>query len=207
MKISPVLLLVFFCVGTIVVPPAHGFDGKWQFVTNYEGVDLHRARGAKKGFLPFRATAELNIPFQQIVQALVDAEQKQTWAPKLKFTTLHSQSSATSFEYSEYYTTPWPFEDREFLLKGTVTYEKDFVFFSAVNLANKHLADANHTLVNVEVLEFAIIPLAETRSRVEFTFSGDLGGWIPGFVKTIIQKNGPYGSFRPLRAISEKVQI
>ena len=191
MKSFYLLFLGLLSIIKILVVPAYGFDTKWQFVTSYEGVDLYRALEEKEGLLPFKAIAELNIPFQQIVQALVDAEQKQTWAPKLKFTTIHNQSSANSFEYSEYYTTPWPFEDREFLLKGTVIYEKERILFSAVNSTNTNLADADHTLTNVRLLKFAIIPLAETRSRVEFTFSGDLGGWIPDFVKTIIQKKWP----------------
>ena len=191
MKSFYLLFLAFIAITNFLVSSAYGLTTTWQFVASYEGVDLYRAQVEKEGLLPFKAIAELEIPFQQIVQALVDAEKKQTWAPKLKFTTIHNQSSTNSFEYSEYYTTPWPFEDREFLLKGTVTYEKDRIIFSAENSTNISFADADHTLANVRVLEFAIIPLAETRSQVEFTFSGDLGGWIPDFVKTIIQKKWP----------------
>ncbi len=137
------------------------------------------------------ATADLDTPFQKIVMALVDAEKKHLWAPKLKSSTMHSEQSANQFKFSEYYTTPWPFDDREFLLTGSVIYEQNRVVFSAVDSSNRSLTKEDHTLANVEILEFVITPLSKKQSRVNFTFSGDMGGWIPDFVKTIIQKKWP----------------
>lgn len=200
MKPMHIVYVSLCCTIMNFLPSAYAADTGWQLIDSYEGVDLYRAQEIREGLLPFKAAAELDIPFQQIVMALVDTEQKQQWAPKLKSTIIHNQLSANRFEYSEYYTTPWPFEDREFLLTGTVTYGKDRILFSGENSENTMLADDEHTLANVEVLEFAIIPLSERRSRVEFTFSGDMGGWIPDFVKTIIQKKWPVRFIQALEA-------
>jgi hypothetical protein len=164
---------------------------QWEQIDTVEGVDLFRSLEESNDLVPFKAIAKLNIPYQKIVMALVDAENKNTWAPKLKFTTIHNQISTNQFEFSEYYTTPWPFDDREFLLVGTVEYKSDRILFTAQNSINKELADKNHLLANVKVLEFTIIPLSQDMTQVEFTFSGDLGGWIPTFVKNIIQKKWP----------------
>jgi hypothetical protein len=164
---------------------------QWEQIDTVEEVVLFRSLEESNDLVPFKAIAKLNIPYQKIVMALVDAENKNTWAPKLKFTTIHNEISTNQFEYSEYYTTPWPFDDREFLLLGTVEYKSDRILFTAQNSINKELADKDHLLANVEVLEFAIIPLSQDRTQVEFIFSGDLGGWIPTFVKNIIQKKWP----------------
>jgi hypothetical protein len=164
---------------------------QWEQIDTVEGVDLFRSLEESNDLVPFKAIAKLNIPYQKIVMALVDAENKNTWAPKLKFTTIHNEISTNQFEFSEYYTTPWPFDDREFLLVGTVEYKSDRILFTAQNSINKELADKNHLLANVKVLEFTIIPLSQDMTQVEFTFSGDLGGWIPTFVKNIIQKKWP----------------
>lgn len=164
---------------------------KWEQIDTIEGVALFRYLEESDDLLPFKAVAKLNVPYQKIVMALVDAEHKNNWAPKLKYTTIHNAISTNHFEYSEYYTTPWPFYDREFLLRGTVEYKHDRILFTAQNSANKHLADENHLLANVKVMQVVIIPLSAGTTQVEFTFSGDLGGWIPTFVKNIIQKKWP----------------
>jgi hypothetical protein len=173
---------------------------QWEQVDTIEEVVLFRSLNESDDLVPFKAIAKLNVPYQKIVMALLDAENKNTWAPKLKFTTIHNEISTNQFEYSEYYTTPWPFDDREFLLVGTVEYKSDRILFTAQNSINKELADKDHLLANVEVLEFVIIPLSQDKTQVEFTFSGDLGGWIPTFVKDIIQKKWPIRFIQAMQA-------
>jgi hypothetical protein len=173
---------------------------QWEQVDTIEEVVLFRSLNESNNLVPFKAIAKLNVPYQKVVMALLDAENKNTWAPKLKFTTIHNEISTNQFEYSEYYTTPWPFDDREFLLLGTVEYKSDRILFTAQNSINKELADKDHLLANVEVLEFVIIPLSEDKTQVEFTFSGDLGGWIPTFVKNIIQRKWPIRFIQAMQA-------
>ncbi len=160
-------------------------------ITLVDEITLFSSLEKSDTLLPFKAVAELDIPYQKIVMALVDAERKNSWAPKLKYITIHNKISTNQFEYSEYYKTPWPFDDREFLLLGTVEYKNDRILFSAKNSPNKNLADTTHLLANIKVMEFSIIPLSPNKTRVEFIFSGDLGGWIPAFVKNIIQQKWP----------------
>lgn len=188
-KLTLMILAGFWFVGLALPQAVYG--SRWEYVKTYEGVDLFKALQASEGSLPFRATADLDVPYQKIVMALVDVERKNDWAPKLKSTAIHAQLSANEFEYSEYYTTPWPFKDREFLLRGTITYRPDQVLFAAVDSGSQRYAREDHVQANIEILEFAVIPLSAEKTWVQFTFSGDLGGWIPSFVKTIIQKKWP----------------
>ncbi|EAT16600.1 hypothetical protein HTZ97_09790 [Desulfuromonas acetoxidans] len=163
----------------------------WIYESTDAGVALYHQQDAAEGLLPFKAVAELNIASEQIVLALLEAEQKPLWAPKLKGTTVHATLAANCFQYSEYYTTPWPFKDREFLLLGTIARQGETIVFSAVDAPDRHFRDDRHVQANIHELTFAVIPLATNRTRVEFTFSGDLGGWIPDFVQEIIQKRWP----------------
>ena len=108
-------------------------EENWEQIDTVEGVVLFRSLEEEGELLPFKAIAELNIPYQKIVMALMDAEHKKNWAPKLKSITVHNEISTNRFEYSEYYTTPWPFYVREFLLMGTVQYQRDRILFTAIN--------------------------------------------------------------------------
>lgn len=197
MGLSLILLASSFSAGL-------SSSAQWEQIDTIEGVILFRSLEESSDLLPFKAIAKLDIPYQKIVMALVDAENKNTWAPKLKFTAIHNEISTNEFEYSEYYTTPWPFYDREFLLVGAVEYKSDRILFTAQNSINKELADKDHLLANVKELEFVIIPLSQDRTQVEFTFSGDLGGWIPTFVKNIIQKKWPIRFIQAMQSFIEK---
>ncbi len=197
---------ILFCFFLMISIPSKTFcDVKqWKKIEVVDGITLFSSLKKSNTLLPFKATAELDIPYQKIVMALVDAERKNSWAPKLKHTTIHNKISANQFEYSEYYMTPWPFYDREFLLLGTVEYKKDRILFTAENSPNKNLADTTHLLANVKVMEFTIIPLSPDKTQVEFIFSGDLGGWIPTFVKNIIQKKWPIRFIQAMRSYIKK---
>jgi hypothetical protein len=201
--LPPILILFLIIVMGFqiftAIPNAYCSDGQWQHIGDNEGVSLYRSLKETDGLLPFKADAELDAPYERIVMTLVDAEGKPDWAPKLKATAIHSQISSNQFVYSEYYRTPWPFKDREFLLDGTVIYEQNRVVFSAVNAANISLARKDHLKANIQELTFTVTPLSASRTRVAFTFSGDLGGWIPEFVKTIIQKRWPVRFIQALR--------
>lgn len=200
------IVSIVFCSLLLAGSFSKGFCNisKWEKIEVIDGVTLFRSLEKSDTLLPFKATAKLNVPYQKIVMALVDAERKDSWAPKLKHTTIHNKISANHFEYSEYYTTPWPFHDREFLLLGTVEYKTDRILFSAENSPNKKLADTTHLLANVKVMEVAIIPLSPDTTQIEFTFSGDLGGWIPVFVKNIIQKKWPIRFIQAMKSYIKK---
>jgi hypothetical protein len=190
---SITLLLLITFSGLFMAPltPAYSMEEHWQHIGMYEGVDLYRSLNETDGALPFKAVALLDVSYEKIVMTLVDAERKAQWAPKLKATAIHNQISTNCFEYSEYYTTPWPFKDREFLLTGTISYQRDRIVFTAINSQNQQWARDDHLLANIQELTFEVIPLCQGKTKVAFTFSGDLGGWIPDFVKTIIQKKWP----------------
>ena len=163
----------------------------WQHVATEQGVELFSPAEKVGDQLPFRAITIIEAPYQKIVMALVDHEQKTTWAPKLKSTRVHQRMGVNRFAYSEYYKVPWPFHDREFLLDGTIDYRDNSVFFEAVNFEDLSLAADNHIRVDVEIMELQISPHSPTSSRLTFTFSGNMGGWIPEFVKKIITRKWP----------------
>ena len=182
-----VLSLFTFC---------HGDEGVaaeilWKHVATEQGVELYSSTEKVGDQLPFKAITIIEAPYERIVMSLVDHEKKTSWAPKLKSARVHHRLGANRFAYSEYYEAPWPFHDREFLLDGTIEYRDNSVFFEAANLEDISLAADNHVRVDVEVMELQVSPHSPTSSRLVFTFSGNMGGWIPEFVKKIITRKWP----------------
>ena len=200
-KVICLVAVLVLLVGHISWATVDG--GRWKHLKDDAGVALYQSETVVAGHLPFKAVATVAGTTEQIVMALVDAEGKGEWAPKVKSSVVHTELSSNRFEFSEYYTTPWPFWDREFLLVGKVDYYPDRVVFSAINSAKTEHADPGHVLVDVAVLDFEIVPVDSDHCRVTFTFSGEFGGYIPAFVKTIIQEKWPV---RFIQALQLRIQ-
>ncbi len=86
-----IILLLLSGMGAqiiVAIPNAYGSGGQWQHIGDEEGVALYRSLNETEGLLPFKAAAELEVPYERIVMALVDAEGKPDWAPKLKATAM-----------------------------------------------------------------------------------------------------------------------
>lgn len=180
-------IVIFFLTASMVLAD----EQEWIYVDSVDGIDLYESSNEIKGLIPFKAKTVLNIPLDTIVMILADAENKTLWAPKLKKVTMHRKLSVNTFEYSEYYSVPWPFYDREFFLKGTIRMEGDKVLFLAESSTNEHDVLPDHVLADVRILEFSAIPVSDTQTRIEFIFSGDMGGWVPKFAINIIQRRWP----------------
>lgn len=178
-------------------------DLEWTYVDEKEGIKLYKCKEKIDGLIPFKVKTVLNFPHEKVVKVLIDAEKKSLWAPKLKKTKIHKTLAYNKFVYSEYYTVPFPFYDREFFLQGTIKTERDSIIFSAENPEIVHEPAEDHVVVNIKKLEFKITPLGNDRTHIDFTFIGDMGGMVPKFVVNIIQSKWP---IKFIMALSEYMQ-
>lgn len=165
-------------------------SSSWQYVADYEGVKLYSMDHGENGLLPFKATRLSKYSVDHFVKLLVDYEHKSQWAPKLKETKLHKELGDNKYIFSEFYSTPWPFYDREFLLQGNIFRKGKSVVFEGVQLEKNDLKDEEHVLANVRALVVTLTPQGNG-TFIEFEFIGDMGGVIPHFVSNIIQKKWP----------------
>lgn len=195
------LIYIFFVVsGLNLAISAHATNISWRFVEKVDEIELYKSQEKTDGLIPFQAIAELNIPFNKVMMALVNTEKKHAWAPKLKKVKIHNELSIDRYELSEYYKVPWPFYDREFLLLASIHKMGKSILFKGKNLKKDHLASNDHLVADVRLLELKITPLNINKTRIEFEFLGNMGGWIPTFVINIIQKKWPV---RFIQALAE----
>lgn len=198
---SLVLLLAVFFFSSAQI--AFSKDLEWIYVDEKEGIKLYKSEEKIDGLIPFKVKTILDFPHEKVVKVLINAENKFMWAPKLKKTTIHQTLAYNSFIYSEYYSVPFPFCDREFFLKGTIKTDRNSIIFSAENPKIAHEPEENHVVVKINKLEFKITPLGNDRTHIDFTFIGDLGGMVPKFVVNIIQSKWPV---KFIMALSEYIQ-
>lgn len=191
-------LFVFFFLSS------SGVMGEWEPFHFEGGITLYKKEGRDDGLIPFRAVGEFEGELRSYLIALLDHSQKPLWAPKLKKVTVHLVLSPKEVIFSEYYRTPWPASDRQFLLKGTITVpEKGKVLFQAKNYGEKSFRDENHIVCDVRLLDLLLENVGPKKTRITFSFSGDMRGWMPDWLINIIQKKWP---LRFLQGLQKQVQ-
>lgn len=168
------------------------FSENWELLVEKQGIKVFGAKETEDGLIPFRTQAVLNFPFERVLTVLLDADRKPEWSPQLKSTTVHKKLSPTQYILSEYYNTPWPATDREFLMLGELYPEKDKFTLIANTHLDPRLADKNHIQVDIRKLVVTIERIGESKTAFEFIFLGDMKGWMPSWLINLIQKQWPF---------------
>lgn len=194
--IISVLLLISF-----MPDPSYA---KWIKVAEEEGIVVF-GQDAVEGIIPFKAVGIIKSSKEKILEILKDSSNKPKWSPKLKSVKIHEVigSRREVFHFSEYYSTPWPAYDREFLLKGEINFDEEGkIFLKAKSLSSKeilNLANGDHVLAEVQKLNVILKGINPNETEVTFEFHGDMKGWMPIWLMNLIQKKWPLRFIQGLR--------
>ena len=167
----------------------------WIFNGEEDGVKLYRQEPVD-GIIPFKAVAEVGLSIEALSKTLRDLDNKHKWSPKLKEVAIHKKINNNTFIFSEYYKTPWPATDREFLMlgevKGVGTNEVSFTAKSDMDpkLIQKYQLN-NHIQAKISKLDLTLSKIDVSKTKISFEFQGDLKGWMPQWLTNIIQKKWP----------------
>ncbi len=163
----------------------------WKPIHAENNINIY-TKVAKEGILPFRATGIINAPLEKVLKTLMDLDNKNKWSPKLKNINIHKQINPNHLIISEYYKTPWPATDREFLLEGIkekISAKKYIIKAKSFNA--KEYASSEHIQADVKYLDVTIEEISKNRTSIDFRFHGDLKGWMPIWLTNLIQKKWP----------------
>ena len=175
----------------LLIPSLATASIPWKKITTVNHITVS-ARPAKNGILPFKATGTINSNIETLTNILMDYKNKNKWAPKLEKVKLHKQISHNQFIFSEYYKTPWPASDREFLLKGSVErLSKNKVIFKAESINEKSLKSSSHVQADVKYINVILQKVSKDKTSIQFEFHGDMNGWMPVWLMNLIQKKWP----------------
>ncbi len=179
---------------------------EWEKFYEEEGIELYRANQQVDGLIPFKAVAISDGSLEDYLKHLLDTKGRVNWAPKLDKISIHKKLSANEFIYSEFYRTPWPAMDRQFLLRGKVSFlDKNRIRLSAFNAGeSEEFVSDDHIVCDVLLLNFELEKLGPSQTRLSFSFFGDMKGWMPVWLINLIQKKWP---LRFIQKIREQVKL
>ena len=163
----------------------------WVEIANEKGITIY-SRPSESGIIPFKAKGILNHNLQTVLKALKNDKEKPLWAPKLKSVKIHEKLSENEFVFSEYYKTPWPAYDREFLLHGEILKLSETSYhLKAKSLIEPTLMNDDHVQVDVKYLNVFLRGNSDGTTTIYFEFFGDMKGFMPKWLMNLIQKKWP----------------
>jgi hypothetical protein len=172
---------------------------KWSEVAREDNIKVF-ARESSDSTIPFKAEGLINANIDRVIEVLRNHQAKNSWAPKLKSVKIHKKLSSNEFIFSEYYKTPWPAYDREFLLRGSINKVSDDLYeLKAKSINDKDLSDNGHVQADVKKINIVIKRISTTQTKLTFEFHGDMQGWMPIWLMNIIQKKWPLRFIQGLR--------
>lgn len=172
----------------------------WEQILSQDGIDLFRAQKVESGIIPFKAIALVDGSLDDYLKLLLDSRGRVEWAPKLDKIVIHEVLGPNHLIYSEFYRTPWPATDRQFLLEGRVIFKgPGHVILQGKNSTRTEFKSPDHILCDVRFLNFELIQKEGGKTKLSFSFLGDMKGWMPNWLINLIQRKWPMRFIQSIR--------
>jgi len=207
-KIYMAILLATLCPSLLALTPS---DFKWELAKEKNGIKIFKAPQHKEtGIVPIKAQTILGHPMPRILSILATTERKKEWIPNLEEAFLVAQKS--KYERVEYtrYDSPWPFNDRTFVITTKGRYnEKDNTLFIDIQSSEHPGAPLNPKYVRGRTYIGSIYMKGLTKETTffEITLLTDFKGNIPAWIINIVQASWPFKMFTNLKKQLEKDDI
>jgi hypothetical protein len=205
--------IILFISSLLISSSAFSLNETWRQIANEDNIEIF-SKSPINGVIPFKANGEINANISTILAILKDHSKKHEWAPKLEKVTLHKKLAKDQFVFSEYYKTPWPATDREFLLLGTIEQVNDnSIILRAHSIDQekefKGYISNDHVQADVQYINVRLDSISNYKTQITFEFHGDMKGWMPNWLMNLIQKKWPLRFIQGLRKYSggEKLQL
>jgi hypothetical protein len=188
------IVLFFICFTQFAYSfEAPKFD--WKIASQKYGVTIYKAEKDKKsGIIPIKFQTDLNYPPSRLLAILADSKRKVEWIPKLKSAKTVKLLSETKRIEHTIYNSPWPFDNREFLIQ----------IDSYVDLKNREIISELHSISLPEVAvhknnvrgttyygRVVVRGREPGKTYLEMTLLADFKGNIPTWIVNIVQRAWP----------------
>ncbi len=189
----------------------HPDDFTWEESKEKDGIKIFRAdRHKETGIVPIKAQTVLNYPMPRILSVLADTNRKMEWIPKLvEAYIIEQKSKYQRIEYARY-DSPWPFNDRAFVISTLGKYDKkeNSVFIEIKSTEHPKVPlKPEHVRGKTYIGSVYMKGLTKDTTFFEMTLLTDFRGNIPSWIINIVQKKWPFKMFNNLKKQLAKEDI
>lgn len=167
-----------------------------------EGIEVYTCKMANSRINSIQSTFTVSSSFSALSEALFDLDNFHKWQYKIVKTELLKSISKNEFIYRAELETPWPVSNRDLILhvKMAPTSNPNEFHFSAIGKPDFIAPREDFVRVPVSEAHWYIKVVDKNTIHIKHSILIDPGGAIPAWLMNLSLAEGPYETFRNLRA-------
>lgn len=203
-KSSLVIMFILYPLQAIALEstvhiPAEG----WSTVFEHDGIVVQERPVPGHSTKAYRAKGILKASIEQILEVLSDASAATKWMPELELQQVIASVSELERIILYVYGVPFPFADRELLLRNQLRLERGGggLVAEAVSIDQPNVPTARrHVRARMLYGKTRLHPVDADRTKIEFVIMVDPGGRIPDFLAAFGLRRMPLNFVRALES-------
>lgn len=188
------------CVIFLVIISNYLIGQDWELKKNDDGIKVYTALQEGSDVARFKLVTQFNTTIPQLMSILLDASSATKWMTNVA--ECKTLSNENTHDFTHYVLEmPWPFSNRDMILKRQVVYSSDSSQATLELTSSPTYTSNKEDLVRMQIAEGSWKLTAQENNSVsvEYSFLGDPAGNIPTWVVNMFIVDGPFESAVNLR--------
>lgn len=173
----------------------------WTLRKNDKGIQVYSRKTDSFRINELRVTTVMQAKLSQLVAAITDIQEHEKWVYKALNTKLLKRNSATDLFYYTEVDAPWPFDNRDVVMRMLVEQDAKtkVVTIHTLNVDNVYPFQKDIVRILVSRGKWSIMPVSTNQLQIEYRIQVDPGTGVPAWLINFFATNGPYETFLHLR--------
>lgn len=175
----------------------------WELRRDDEGIKIYSRRPNGGKLIELRLLTQYNATPQQLINTLLDIGNYSNWIYGNKRAGIVRKVNDHDIIYFTEAHLPWPIQDRDLVTELSIIPATSTapLMIQARSVQGILPPKPHYIRVPYSLALWRVVPEGANRINVDYTFSIDPGGSIPGWLVNMTIASGPYKSFLKLRDI------
>jgi hypothetical protein len=201
--IVSVLLMSFFMTSALV---RRSQSDEWQLKKDQDGIKIYSRDIENSRFKEVKVVTSFNTTLPVLVGVLSDKNSLKNWVYKCTESKLLKQDSPSETYHYQIADSPWPADDRDFILKSRVSQDSAtrIVEIEAIGQADFIPESRKHIRIPSYKAHWTLTPAGNNTVNVVYTVSLDPGGNVPSWIINMGITDVPMHSMKNLKKEIEK---
>lgn len=175
----------------------------WELRRDEEGIKIYSRRPSGGKLIELRLLTQYQATPQKLINTLLDIDNYSSWIYGSKRAGIIKRVNDHDIIYFTEAHLPWPIQDRDLVTELTITPATQTAPLTVQAKSVQGILPPKPHFIRVpySLAIWRITPQGSNKINVDYTFSIDPGGSIPGWLVNMTIASGPYKSFVKLRDI------
>lgn len=195
--------MLWLIAALIIVPNFVQAQQNWELRRDEEGIKIYSRRPDDGKLIELRLLTQYNATPQQLINTLLDIGNYSSWIYGNKHAGIIKKVNDHDIIYFTEAHLPWPIQDRDLVTELTINAATSMqpLTIQAKSLPSYLPPKPHYIRIPYSLATWRVMPEGNNKINVDYTFSIDPGGSIPGWLVNMTIASGPYKSFLKLRDI------